>query len=107
MTTKAVILPFFTCMIKYDKTQTRILFGECHISKEIQQLPVFDLTMRSRIPFEAEMDTFTDGRATLKLVIVGKLDREQEASYRFQVLDRRIVIYVFQIDKYLDVNEVS
>jgi hypothetical protein len=32
------------------------------------------------------MDTFTDGRATLKLVIVGKLDREQEASYRFQVL---------------------
>ena len=40
---------------QYDKTQTRILFGECHISKEIQQLPVFDLTMGSRIPFEIQI----------------------------------------------------
>lgn len=39
-----------------------------------------------QLPFEAEMDTFTDGRAMLKLVIVEKLDREQKASYRFQVL---------------------
>jgi hypothetical protein len=28
-----------------------ILLGKCPIPKEIQQLPVFDLTMRSRIPF--------------------------------------------------------
>lgn len=31
-----------------------ILLGKCHIPKEIQQLPVFDLTMRSRIPFEIQ-----------------------------------------------------
>jgi hypothetical protein len=40
---------------QYDKTQIRILLGECHISKEIQQLPVFDLTMGSRIPFEIQI----------------------------------------------------
>jgi hypothetical protein len=38
-----------------DLSQVRlILLGKCHIPKEIQQLPVFDLTMRSRIPFEIE-----------------------------------------------------
>ena len=31
-----------------------ILLGKCHIPKEIQQLPVFYLTMRSRIPFEIQ-----------------------------------------------------
>jgi hypothetical protein len=31
-----------------------ILLGKCHIPKEIQHLPVFDLTMRSRIPFEIQ-----------------------------------------------------
>lgn len=46
----------------------------------------YEIRSDVQLPFEAEMDTFTDGRATLKLVIVGKLDREQEASYRFQVL---------------------
>ena len=32
-----------------------ILLGKCHIPKEIQQLPVFDLTMGSRIPFEIQI----------------------------------------------------
>ncbi|VDI11090.1 protocadherin delta 1 [Mytilus galloprovincialis] len=38
------------------------------------------------VPFQAVMDTFADGRSMLKLVIIGKLDREQVASYQFQVL---------------------
>jgi hypothetical protein len=45
----------------------------------------YEIRSDVQLPFEAEMDTFTDGRATLKLVIVGKLDREQEASFRFHL----------------------
>jgi hypothetical protein len=36
-----------------------ILLGKCPIPKEIQQLPVFDLTMRSRIPLEIQKLKYT------------------------------------------------
>lgn len=37
------------------------------------------------VPFRAVKDTFTDGRSMLKLIVTGTIDREQVASYQFQV----------------------
>jgi hypothetical protein len=44
-----------------------ILLGKCPIPKEIQQLPVFDLTMRSRIPFAETAVLLVSRLALIKL----------------------------------------